>query len=228
MFGYNSNASTLKTFWIYLFFFSLSPLSSASRTRTFPHVCQMGDEDCILPSKLQAALQEVLESREEMLEHCSEDRKEGQRAYICLNRRTYCTKAMSFKLSFALFLFLWNDSYLFFLLYAQRRLTHHTVNFRQTADKQDTTWLMHNICLEHFFFLFLNSRSATRWQELKLANGKQDKRPPKPIVTIGLKQIRFSQHMHRWFSWQNWRPKPTDGKLAIFIIKLDKHLHLWC
>ncbi|KAM9474883.1 DENN domain-containing protein 2C [Clarias gariepinus] len=41
-------------------------------------VVQMGDEDCILPSKLQAALQEVLESREEMLEHCSEDRKEDE------------------------------------------------------------------------------------------------------------------------------------------------------
>ncbi|TSO77773.1 DENN domain-containing protein 2C [Bagarius yarrelli] len=38
-------------------------------------VVQMGDEDCILPSKLQAALQEVLESREEMLEHSEEDRK---------------------------------------------------------------------------------------------------------------------------------------------------------
>ncbi|MCI4380626.1 hypothetical protein PGIGA_G00242160 [Pangasianodon gigas] len=38
-------------------------------------VVQMGDEDCILPSKLQAALQEVLESREEMLEHSKEDRK---------------------------------------------------------------------------------------------------------------------------------------------------------
>ncbi|XP_053481585.1 DENN domain-containing protein 2C [Ictalurus furcatus] len=41
-------------------------------------VVQMGDEDCILPSKLQAALQEVLESREEMLEHSKEDRKEEE------------------------------------------------------------------------------------------------------------------------------------------------------
>lgn len=42
----------------------------------------MGDEDCILPSKLQAALQEVLESREEMLDHSEEDRKEGQGSHL--------------------------------------------------------------------------------------------------------------------------------------------------
>ncbi|XP_062855194.1 DENN domain-containing protein 2C isoform X2 [Trichomycterus rosablanca] len=38
-------------------------------------VVQMGDEDCILPSKLQAALQEVLESREEILELGEEERQ---------------------------------------------------------------------------------------------------------------------------------------------------------
>ncbi|KAL7828847.1 hypothetical protein SRHO_G00324810 [Serrasalmus rhombeus] len=40
-------------------------------------VIQLGDEDCILPSKLQAALQEVLENREEMLEH-SDDYRRGE------------------------------------------------------------------------------------------------------------------------------------------------------
>lgn len=35
-------------------------------------VVQLGDEDCILPSKLQAALQEVLEIREEILEHSAD------------------------------------------------------------------------------------------------------------------------------------------------------------
>lgn len=30
-------------------------------------VWQLGDEDCILPSKLQAALQQILEEREDML-----------------------------------------------------------------------------------------------------------------------------------------------------------------
>ncbi|KAG9270013.1 DENN domain-containing protein 2C [Astyanax mexicanus] len=38
-------------------------------------VVQLGDEDCILPSKLQAALQEVLENREEILEHSEDDRR---------------------------------------------------------------------------------------------------------------------------------------------------------
>ncbi|XP_026865792.2 DENN domain-containing protein 2C [Electrophorus electricus] len=42
-------------------------------------VVQLGDEDCILPSKLQAALQEVLESRQEMLQ----DREEGRREEGC-------------------------------------------------------------------------------------------------------------------------------------------------
>lgn len=31
------------------------------------HVLQLGDEDCILPSKLQAALQQILEEREDIL-----------------------------------------------------------------------------------------------------------------------------------------------------------------
>ncbi|XP_051949739.1 DENN domain-containing protein 2C [Xyrauchen texanus] len=38
-------------------------------------VVQLGDEDCILPSKLQAALQEIVENREEILEQTSRDRK---------------------------------------------------------------------------------------------------------------------------------------------------------
>ncbi|RXN12415.1 DENN domain-containing 2C-like protein [Labeo rohita] len=38
-------------------------------------VVQLGDEDCILPRKLQAALQEILENREEILEQCTGDRK---------------------------------------------------------------------------------------------------------------------------------------------------------
>ncbi|XP_072537556.1 DENN domain-containing protein 2C [Salminus brasiliensis] len=38
-------------------------------------VVQLGDEDCILPSKLQAALQEVLENREEILEHGEDDKR---------------------------------------------------------------------------------------------------------------------------------------------------------
>ncbi|XP_073675208.1 DENN domain-containing protein 2C [Garra rufa] len=38
-------------------------------------VVQLGDEDCILPRKLQAALQEILENREEILEQSTRDRK---------------------------------------------------------------------------------------------------------------------------------------------------------
>lgn len=38
-------------------------------------VVQLGDEDCILPGKLQAALQEILENREEILEQNTRDRK---------------------------------------------------------------------------------------------------------------------------------------------------------
>ncbi|KAF4110250.1 DENN domain-containing protein 2C [Onychostoma macrolepis] len=38
-------------------------------------VVQLGDEDCILPRKLQAALQEILENREEILEQNTRDRK---------------------------------------------------------------------------------------------------------------------------------------------------------
>ncbi|XP_043102702.1 DENN domain-containing protein 2C [Puntigrus tetrazona] len=38
-------------------------------------VVQLGDEDCILPRKLQAALQEILETREEILEQSTRDRK---------------------------------------------------------------------------------------------------------------------------------------------------------
>lgn len=38
-------------------------------------VVQLGDEDCILPSKLQAALQEILENREEILEQNRRDRR---------------------------------------------------------------------------------------------------------------------------------------------------------
>ncbi|XP_066500170.1 DENN domain-containing protein 2C [Hoplias malabaricus] len=38
-------------------------------------VVQLGDEDCILPNKLQAALQEVLENREEILEQSKDDRR---------------------------------------------------------------------------------------------------------------------------------------------------------
>ncbi|XP_077079742.1 DENN domain-containing protein 2C [Siphateles boraxobius] len=37
-------------------------------------VVQLGDEDCILPRKLQAALQEILENREEILEQNTRDR----------------------------------------------------------------------------------------------------------------------------------------------------------
>uniref|UniRef100_H3CZX5 DENN domain containing 2C n=1 Tax=Tetraodon nigroviridis TaxID=99883 RepID=H3CZX5_TETNG len=41
-------------------------------------VVQLGDEDCILPSKLQAALQQILEEREDILNHADGD--EGQQA----------------------------------------------------------------------------------------------------------------------------------------------------
>ncbi|XP_075882662.1 DENN domain-containing protein 2C isoform X2 [Nelusetta ayraudi] len=43
-------------------------------------VVQLGDEDCILPSKLQAALQQILEEREDILSHADRDGCEGQRA----------------------------------------------------------------------------------------------------------------------------------------------------
>nr|XP_020468235.1 DENN domain-containing protein 2C [Monopterus albus]XP_020468236.1 DENN domain-containing protein 2C [Monopterus albus] len=43
-------------------------------------VIQLGDEDCILPSKLQAALQQILEEREDMLKQENRDRCEGQEA----------------------------------------------------------------------------------------------------------------------------------------------------
>lgn len=56
----------------------------------------MGDEDCILPSKLQAALQEVLESREEMLERSKEDRKGGQYVHLARVWTDEHTKATPF------------------------------------------------------------------------------------------------------------------------------------
>lgn len=40
-------------------------------------VRQLGDEDCILPSKLQAALQQILEEREDILRQENGDRCEG-------------------------------------------------------------------------------------------------------------------------------------------------------
>ncbi|XP_073326055.1 DENN domain-containing protein 2C isoform X2 [Pagrus major] len=43
-------------------------------------VIQLGDEDCILPSKLQAALQQILEEREDILKQENGDRCEGQQA----------------------------------------------------------------------------------------------------------------------------------------------------
>ncbi|XP_008280789.1 DENN domain-containing protein 2C isoform X2 [Stegastes partitus] len=43
-------------------------------------VIQMGDEDCILPSKLQAALQQILEEREEILRQDNGDTCGGQQA----------------------------------------------------------------------------------------------------------------------------------------------------
>ncbi|KAM8754933.1 DENN domain-containing protein 2C isoform 2-T2 [Acanthopagrus schlegelii] len=43
-------------------------------------VIQLGDEDCILPSKLQAALQQILEEREDILRQENGDRCEGQQA----------------------------------------------------------------------------------------------------------------------------------------------------
>ncbi|KAI5095311.1 DENN domain-containing protein 2C [Silurus meridionalis] len=52
-------------------------------------VVQMGDEDCILPSKLQAALQEVLDCREEMLEHSKNDRKGEECSLSALVSETF-------------------------------------------------------------------------------------------------------------------------------------------
>ncbi|XP_026223789.1 DENN domain-containing protein 2C isoform X3 [Anabas testudineus] len=43
-------------------------------------VIQLGDEDCILPSKLQAALQQILEEREDILRQEAGDRCGGQQA----------------------------------------------------------------------------------------------------------------------------------------------------
>ncbi|XP_028308515.1 DENN domain-containing protein 2C isoform X2 [Gouania willdenowi] len=43
-------------------------------------VVQLGDEDCILPHKLQAALQQILEEREEILRQDHGDEAEGQQA----------------------------------------------------------------------------------------------------------------------------------------------------
>lgn len=40
-------------------------------------VWQLGDEDCILPSKLQAALQQILEEREDILRHADGEESEG-------------------------------------------------------------------------------------------------------------------------------------------------------
>lgn len=40
-------------------------------------VWQLGDEDCILPSKLQAALQQILEEREDILSQVDGDGSEG-------------------------------------------------------------------------------------------------------------------------------------------------------
>lgn len=42
-----------------------------------PVMWQLGDEDCILPSKLQAALQQILEEREDILNHVDGDESEG-------------------------------------------------------------------------------------------------------------------------------------------------------
>lgn len=42
-----------------------------------PVMWQLGDEDCILPSKLQAALQQILEEREDILNHVDGDDSEG-------------------------------------------------------------------------------------------------------------------------------------------------------
>lgn len=41
------------------------------------HAWQLGDEDCILPSKLQAALQQILEEREDILRQEGGDRSGG-------------------------------------------------------------------------------------------------------------------------------------------------------
>ncbi|XP_065104171.1 DENN domain-containing protein 2C [Paramisgurnus dabryanus] len=41
-------------------------------------VVQLGDEDCILPRKLQAALQEILDNRHEMLDQNSRDKREDE------------------------------------------------------------------------------------------------------------------------------------------------------
>uniref|UniRef100_A0A8C6P0P6 DENN domain containing 2C n=1 Tax=Nothobranchius furzeri TaxID=105023 RepID=A0A8C6P0P6_NOTFU len=45
-----------------------------------PDLCQLGDEDCILPSKLQAALQQILEDREEILRQQDGDSSGDQQA----------------------------------------------------------------------------------------------------------------------------------------------------
>lgn len=52
---------------------------------------QLGDEDCILPRKLQAALQEILENRQEMLDQTTRDKREGQisLSLMCLHAQTY-------------------------------------------------------------------------------------------------------------------------------------------
>ncbi|XP_056628917.1 DENN domain-containing protein 2C [Triplophysa dalaica] len=41
-------------------------------------VVQLGDEDCIIPRKLQAALQEILENRQEMLDQTTRDEREDE------------------------------------------------------------------------------------------------------------------------------------------------------
>ncbi|XP_061656560.1 DENN domain-containing protein 2C isoform X2 [Syngnathoides biaculeatus] len=46
-------------------------------------VTQLGDEDCILPSKLQAALQQILEERQDILEQEDGDTSEGQPVDLC-------------------------------------------------------------------------------------------------------------------------------------------------
>ncbi|XP_019718696.1 DENN domain-containing protein 2C [Hippocampus comes] len=46
-------------------------------------VTQLGDEDCILPSKLQAALQQILEEREEILKQDDADTAEDQPVDLC-------------------------------------------------------------------------------------------------------------------------------------------------
>lgn len=68
------NHGPIWSFYQYVCFF---PTFAPMFIFLYSLLSQLGDEDCILPRKLQAALQEILENREEILEQNTRDREGG-------------------------------------------------------------------------------------------------------------------------------------------------------